>query len=287
MAVAPTITPLGPESLAWQHAGDNLQLLVAVTTLVLQVAHPVVGAGVDEHSTFKTDPWGRLQRTTEWGLRLLYGGASAPAAGQDLRNLHRPIKGTDKQGRQYFALDPEAYAWVHMTTYYALVKTQELFGDRPFTPTEAAQLYAEWRQQGRVLGIREQDMPATPEAFWLYLDTMVRERLEVTEIAQYLLQQTLTRSKRPPQLRWLPKPLWDRLYAQVGNVLMLCGAASMTAALREKFDVAWGVPEQKRFRRLQWWVRRARPLIPMKLRYLPPAYLALTGRWQHRLAHAA
>lgn len=66
---------LEPQSLAWKHAGDNLQLLMAGTTRILQVAHPVVGVGVEQHSVFKTDPWGRLQRTTEWGLRLLYGGS--------------------------------------------------------------------------------------------------------------------------------------------------------------------------------------------------------------------
>ena len=39
---------LGPDSLAWKHAGDNLQLLMAGTTLLLQVSHPVVGAGVGD-----------------------------------------------------------------------------------------------------------------------------------------------------------------------------------------------------------------------------------------------
>lgn len=91
MAIVPVA--LGPQSLAWKHAGDNLQLLMAGTTLILQVVHPVVGAGVEQRSVFNTDPWGRLQRTTEWGLR-------------------------------YFALDPETYAWVYMTTYYAMVENR-------------------------------------------------------------------------------------------------------------------------------------------------------------------
>ena len=31
--------------------------------LVLQVAHPTVAAGVEEHSRYRQDPWGRLVRT--------------------------------------------------------------------------------------------------------------------------------------------------------------------------------------------------------------------------------
>jgi len=175
---------LGPDTLAWKHAGDNLQLLMAGTTLVLQVSHPIVGAGVEQYSVFKTDPWGRLQRTTEWGLRLLYGGPeNAPKAGRELRDLHRDIKGTDDKGRRYFALDPEAYAWVHMTTYYALVTTQRLFGDKPFTPAQEAQLYQEWLQQGRVLGIRDKDMPQDLTAYWQYFNDMVENRLEVTSLS--------------------------------------------------------------------------------------------------------
>lgn len=98
---------LGPDSLAWTHAGDNLQLLMAGTTLLLQVSHPVVGAGVGDHSVFKEDPWGRLKRTTEWGLRLMYGGEQgSPQAGRDLRELHRNIKGADAKGAQVFCAGP-------------------------------------------------------------------------------------------------------------------------------------------------------------------------------------
>src|SRR5688500_13141160 len=31
--------------------------------LLLEVAHPLVAAGVADHSSFRTDPFGRLQRT--------------------------------------------------------------------------------------------------------------------------------------------------------------------------------------------------------------------------------
>ena len=278
---------LGPDSLAWKHAGDNLQLLMAGTTLMLQVSHPVVGAGVEQYSVFKTDPWGRLQRTTEWGLRLLYGGPEkAPQAGRDLRDLHRDIKGTDDKGRRYFTLDPEAYAWVHMTTYYALVTTQRLFAEKPFTPAQEARLYQEWLQQGRVLGIRDQDMPQDLPAFWLYFNDMVENRLEVTSLARYLLDVSLRRAKKPPTLKWLPDFLWNGLYGSVGNWARLNTIATLPQALRDKYELVWDQPAQRRFRRLQKLVQWSLPLLPLKARYMPPAAKALrqtksSGQQEH------
>ena len=274
---------LGPDSLAWKHAGDNLQLLMAGTTLILQVAHPVVGAGVEQHSVFKTDPWGRMQRTAEWGLRLLYSGpVKAPQAGQDLRDLHRNIKGTDDQGRRYFALDPEAYAWVHMTTYYTMVTTQRLFAEKPFTPAEEDQLYREWLQQGRVLGIRDADMPATVEEFWHYFNNMVETRLENTSLGRYLLEVTLSKAKKPPNLRWMPDAIWRYLYRSFGNWARLSAIATMPQPLRETYGLVWDKPAEKRFRRLQRFVRLMLPLLPLKARYAPPAVKAMTGKWNSR-----
>ncbi|MEZ4326798.1 MAG: oxygenase MpaB family protein [Polyangiales bacterium] len=278
-ARTPVPVALGPESLAWRHAGDNLQLLMAGTTLVLQVSHPVVGAGVLQHSTFKTDPWGRLKRTTLWGLRLLYGGPEkAPKAGRELRELHRGIRGTDSKGRRYVALDPEAYAWVHLTTYYAMVTTQRLFGERPFTAEQEAQLYAEWLQQGRVLGIRDQDMPADVDAFAAYFDDMVQHRLEETELGRYLLDVSLSRVKKPPQLRHVPNAAWNAFYGTLGSWAKLATYATMPEALRATYGVRWDAPKARRFRALQRVVKGSLPILPARVRYLPPAYEALMGR---------
>ncbi|MED5238052.1 MAG: oxygenase MpaB family protein [Pseudomonadota bacterium] len=270
---------LGPDSLAWTHAGDNLQLLMAGTTLLLQVSHPVVGAGVGDHSVFKEDPWGRLKRTTEWGLRLMYGGEQgSPQAGRDLRELHRNIKGADAKGRKYFALDPEAYAWVHMTTYYAMITTQRLFGDKPFTASEEAQLLQEWVQQGRVLGIRDQDMPHSVPAFWEYFNNMVENRLENTDTARYLLDVSLSRVKKPPQLSLMPDWLWKRLYRQLGKGAKLTTYATLPPGLRKKFHVHWTGRLARRFERKRRTIRNLAKLVPPKVRYLPPAYLAVTGQ---------
>ncbi|MZR62246.1 oxygenase MpaB family protein [Alcanivorax sp. DP30] len=270
---------LGPDSLAWKHAGDNLQLLMAGTTLLLQVSHPVVGTGVGDHSVFKEDPWGRLQRTTEWGLRLLYGGQDgSPQAGQDLREMHRNIKGADEKGRKYFALDPEAYAWVHMTTYYTMVTSQRLFGEKPFTAGEEAQLLQEWVQQGRVLGIRDQDMPQTVTAFWDYFNNMVETRLENSDTARYLLDVSLKKVKKTPQLAMMPDWMWQRIYSVLGKNATLATYATLPPALRKVLHVHWTGRLARRFERRRRVIQKLAKLVPAKYRYLPPAYLAVTGQ---------
>lgn len=265
---APT---LGPDALSRLYAGDGLALLLAGTTLLLQVAHPVVGAGVGDHSVFKTDPWGRLKRTTEFSLRLLYKSPEeALLAGRELRERHRDIKGADGQGRRYFALDPEAYAWVHMSTFYIMLKSQECFGT-PISPADQKQLYEEWLVQGRVLGIRDQDMPADIPAFNRYFDRMVLDRLEDNPVVRDILEETTRRVVKPDFLGWLPTPLWDAVYRPAGNWVRIVTLCTTPPALLSKLGVFPTAREQRLFRRLQRGIRLASRVLPDRLRYLPAA----------------
>ena len=106
---------LGPDSLVWQTFGNARLFFGAGYALMLQVAHPTVGSGVRDHSTFEQDPWGRLLRTMDYLYLFVYGGRDAAAMGRRLRHLHKQIKGTNADGSRYHALEPEAYAWVHAT----------------------------------------------------------------------------------------------------------------------------------------------------------------------------
>src|SRR4051794_22131132 len=69
----------GPDSVTWRISGDARILTTAGYALVLQVAHPTVGAGVAEHSNFREDPWGRLFRTLDYTTIMVYGGAELAA----------------------------------------------------------------------------------------------------------------------------------------------------------------------------------------------------------------
>src|ERR687887_27077 len=117
LCMSPTVLPPpeewarlapAPGSVVWRCASDPRVLLTAGYALVLQVAHPTVGAGVSEHSSFREDPWGRLLRTLDGFYGLVYGGPeSAAELGRRLLALHRTIKGVTAGGRPYHALEPE------------------------------------------------------------------------------------------------------------------------------------------------------------------------------------
>ena len=62
--------------------------------LLLQIAHPLVAAGVDEHCDFRADPWRRLRGTLRSYLTIVYGTtAAARAEIRRLNALHRGIVG--------------------------------------------------------------------------------------------------------------------------------------------------------------------------------------------------
>src|SRR5947209_12622831 len=85
---------VGPGSVAWRFGSDPRLYLVALCPLILQVAHPTVGADVRDFSDFEQRPWERLLRTLDWVSLLIYGGESAIAAGRRLRAPPEGFTGT-------------------------------------------------------------------------------------------------------------------------------------------------------------------------------------------------
>ncbi|MFE0381128.1 oxygenase MpaB family protein [Streptomyces inhibens] len=68
----------------------------------------------------------------------------------------------------------------------------------------ASALYAEWLQVGRIVGIRDHDMPQTIEEFWPYYRKVLANELEATVVVRELIatDRPLPLPDRGP--RWLP-----------------------------------------------------------------------------------
>jgi uncharacterized protein (DUF2236 family) len=271
----------GPSSLTWRYAGDWRGMFTGRSTLLLQVAHPVVGAGVAEHSDFLNDRWGRLTRTVESTFAFL--GYRGEERGREetarLRELHKGIKGVDAEGRRYHALNPEAYLWVHATLYHGMLRTQELFG-RPLGPVKEAALFEEWRDLALALGITERHLPEGPAAFRTYFDGMVQDRLERNETVDLLIR--LDREPLPPPPQWrLPTGVWNGLVTPPGRLMRHTGIAALPPVLRERFGLEWTASDQRRFAALARSLRLADRVTPAPLRYSPVAARAL---WSARRA---
>lgn len=266
--------PLGPDSAVWRNALDWRLLLGSGRALLMQVAHPTVGAGVAQYSNFRAEPWQRLERTVKSVMVQSYGGEQTAVEAARLRELHKDIKGIDHHGDRYHALNPEAYWWVHATIFESTVALHANFA-KPLPAAEQKQLYQEWRELGVTLGIKEHRMPADLADFWAYFQDMVQNRLEDNKSVRDVLASLGERKPVRPPWWFLPEVLWREVAGPAGStILMTTTVGTLPEVLRERFDLQWTERDARRLRRLQTAVRVGMPLVPGKLRYHPMALRA-------------
>lgn len=265
---------VGPDSVTWRVSSDARLYAVMLYPLLLQVAHPTVGAGVSDYSDFEQRPWNRLLRTIDYVSLLVYGGQEAVAAGRRLRTLHKGFKGTRPDGSQYYALEPTAYAWVHATLIDTYVRGHAHFG-RPMSGAEVERFYREYRGLGRLIGVRERDLPPTWSEFRAYFDEMVRDGLERTPACDRVLG-TVRHAPAPPLP--LPDLLWRAIRLPASQVLWLGGIGLLPDGLRQRLGVDWSQGEERQFRAIGAISRRLTPLLPESLRVTGPAQL----RWRRQ-----
>ncbi|URN17653.1 MULTISPECIES: oxygenase MpaB family protein [Streptomyces] len=273
--------PPPPGGVLWSLAGDVRGLLMLPSAFVLQVAHPAVGAGVDEHSVFRTDPWGRAERSLRSLQLWVYGGEAAAEEGRRLRRLHRGIRGTDAHGRPYRALAPAPYAWVHATGF-PVHRHASRYLVRPMTTEQERAFYAEWLRVGRVLGVRDRDMPQTIEEFWPYYREVLAEEVERTAVVGELLATDAPippPDRGPRALRPALRALWPLLRPPFLRFRAFVAVGFLPPEAREAIGLDWSDAQERRLRLLGLVARAVVPALPERLRYLP---LAREARRAHR-----
>ncbi|NUU25432.1 MAG: DUF2236 domain-containing protein [Streptomycetaceae bacterium] len=252
----------------WRRFGDIRGLGLTAHVLAMQVAHPVVGAGVVDHSDYQHDPYGRFNRTYRSITTVVYGGAKRSAAeAERLRVLHRGIRGTDEFGRKYHALDPGAYAWVHLTLIKAVADAHAMFG-RPMTRPQLHAYYADSLCLGRLLGVRARDMPPTWPEFLAYYDDMVDNTLENTRALREFLD-SLQHPAKPHALRRLPDERWRRLTGHSARMTYLTTVATLPKPLRDRCGLVVTREEADEVERFARRVRTATSLVPAPARRAP------------------
>jgi uncharacterized protein (DUF2236 family) len=266
---------VGPESITWRRAGDARAMLGAGAALLLQVGHPTVAAGVREHSDFKNDPWGRLWRTLDYVNMLVYGGPEAAVAtGRSMRAMHQRIKGVAPDGRHYHALEPEAYAWVHATLAETIVASHARFG-RPLSPDQVERFYGEWRGLGRLLGIREGDLPGSWSAFRDYVERMCAARLEPSDVVDDVLESLA--DPKAPDIRGLGPRTWRTVASPASRTMRLATVGLLPASARLRLGLGWTRAQELELNVLGGLSRSATPLLPRTVRTVGPSYLRWRG----------
>jgi uncharacterized protein (DUF2236 family) len=240
----------------------------------MQVSHPSVGAGVSQHSNFKQDPWGRLLRTLDYTSAMVYGGPElAWQVGRRVRAMHARIEGVRPDGVRYRALDPKPFAWVHATLAESMVRGHELFSS-PLQREQLERFWSEWRRLGRLVGVREGDLPESWSGLLEYFEGMVERELEDTEAAQDVI--AALRDPAAPPLPWLGEGVWRLVRWPGTRVGALATIGMLPPVLRERLEVGWSLTKQLRFRALTRLSRFSGPLLPPQARRFGPSYL----RWR-------
>jgi uncharacterized protein (DUF2236 family) len=270
----------GPESEAWRLNREATILLGAgPRALLLQVAHPLIAEGVEQHSDFRRDPWARLRATLRSYLAIVYGsGAGARAEIARLNRLHRRIVGpvldpaaTATTGAAaYSGRDPELALWVHATLIDSTIVAHDAWIE-PLSGARRAAFYDETRAVGRAFGIPDAILPADYPAFEAYLARMLGPDGPVhpTPTARSLAAAILE-----PPLAPLLGPAFAYVPAATYAWTLWPALALLPPKLRDEFGIPWGPNRRVVAAWLTLGYRAWRPILPPTWRQMPQALAA-------------
>jgi len=160
----------GPNSPSWRVIGEPAAIAGGIRGLLTQVSHPLARAGVHDHSAFREDPLGRLQRTSAYVTTSTFGStAEAIAIAGRVRAVHPRVVGTAPDGRPYRADDPRLLVWVSIALTSSFLTSHRLWAPDVLTPEEEDRFVAEQSRIGALLDpnvdLRMLRDPVTRDAF--------------------------------------------------------------------------------------------------------------------------
>jgi len=256
----------GPGSVTWRVNREAVLLLGGGRALLMQVAHPLVAAGVAGHSDYQRDPLGRLQRTLELTLTITFADAArAIRAVRTIERVHARVHGTlgaeispFARGTVYDANAPDLLFWVHATLVEtALLVYQRYVGS--LSVRDRAQYYEESKITARLMGIPNHLIPARYADFKLYMTGMLQgPLLRVGSAARAIAASIL----RPPLPRITRPAFW------------LTGAmtiALLPPVLRQRYGLAGRRAPNIVAQSLAWITPPMLPWLPNALRLMPHA----------------
>lgn len=277
-ATAPTgdggLPLVRPGGAYWRVNRESFLLLGGGAALLLQIAHPLVAAGVADHSQFREQPIRRLYSTITSMRKIVHGDrATAMAVGARIRRMHAGIRGTLKDetpvfpaGTPYHANDPALLLWVHATLVATALTTYErVLG--PLSPGDRERYYADSKKVGIVFGLTESQLPPDYSAFRRYFDDMTHgDVLAVTPTAR-----ELARHINHPPIAWVPHV--------AGSVVALGTAALLPEPIRTRYGLRWSPRRDLACRLARRSLRRALSYVPDALR---AGRHARHGEWRFR-----
>jgi uncharacterized protein (DUF2236 family) len=255
----------GPDSVTWRVNREGVLLLGGGAAIIMQVAHPLVGAGVAQHSNYREDPWGRLYRTLDLTTSIVFGSeARAHEASERLRAVHTRVHGLTKEdggrypaGTKYSANDPRLGMWVHATLVDTSMQVYTAYVGS-LSHAEKLRYYEEQKRLGAMFGVPIERQPETLAEFYEYFERMVEEGLAVTSALEDVVDATMR-----PNLPFVARPLVE--------ALNLATISLLPTRLRDELGLELGPNRRRLVRASRAMIRAALPVLPRLLREFPPA----------------
>ena len=251
---------------------ERLLLVAWLRAMLLQLAHPLIAAGVAEHSGFRGSAgaaFARLRQTVDAMLALTFGTDAEREASLDvIRAIHRRVNGTLTSacgcfpaGTRYSAEDPALLTWVHAT----LVESMVLVYEQVICPLTAIERDRYCDDAGEVaiaLGASSRDVPRSWAAVQAYLESRyVSGEIFVGQQAITLAAALLSAGGSRAS-RWLVAPSMSVL-----------AAGLLPSQVRMQYGLAWNHRHQQRFKRLFALLRMVRRALPLRFTHWQRARL--------------
>lgn len=233
---------------------EGILLAAGGRALLLQIAHPAVGAGVARHSGFANDPLSRLHGTLTFIYAIASGTeADAAAIRRTVNRAHVPVRGDG-----YNAMDGQLQLWVAATLYdSAITMYERIYG--PLSPDDAESVYREYAVLGTALQMPPALWPSDRAAFAAYWGSAIAE-LSVSAPVKAVQEQI-----------WRPGtvPVWARIAMPLVRFVT---AGLLPSSVRGLFELSWTDRQQRRFDRLLRVTAFVYPRLPSVIRHWPRLY---------------
>jgi uncharacterized protein (DUF2236 family) len=177
---------LRPDSVSWRICKNPVALFIGgVAAVILELAEPAVRTGVWEHSSFRIDPIGRLQRTGLAAMATVYGARSVaePMIAGVVR-MHGKVVGETSAGLPYSANDTQLLTWVQATAAFGFAEAYSRYV-HPLSELEFDTVYREGAPASRLYGAL--GAPRSSRELQGLFDSM-RDRLEPSPVVFQFLQ---------------------------------------------------------------------------------------------------
>jgi uncharacterized protein (DUF2236 family) len=238
-----------------EFGAEGILLAGAGRALLLQLADPAVGRGVDEHSTFVGRPVNRLKGTLTYVYAIVYGtDEQVNEVRRRVNRAHVPVRRDDNEASPgYNAFDPELQLWVVATLYdTAITIIEKIYG--PLDDESADAMYRDYARIGTALQLPPDMWPKDRAAFSRYWDGRISNlRAEDSGIR-------VGRGLLYPQ----HTALWYRAIMPPARFLT---AGLLPDQLRQDFGLPWSGGHERRFNRTMRVLAVVYPRFPRRIRH--------------------